>query len=68
MYPAYVAMDGPAMSYEYVLMDEENQKLIYVYLRGQEKSWIEFDKKFLPAYYDIGASAERDLSIYYTKS
>ena len=46
-YPAYVAIYGCNLSYEYALADEENHKIIYVYSRLQDLNGMIPDK-YLP--------------------
>lgn len=46
-YPAYVAIYGCNLSYEYALTDEENHKIIYVYSRLQDMNGMIPDK-YLP--------------------
>ena len=47
LYPAYVAIYGCNLSYEYALTDEENHKIIYVYSRLQDMNGMIPDK-YLP--------------------
>ena len=67
-YPSYIAMDGYDDAYEYALLDEENNTIIYVSLSYPEyqnllkyKDYLKKDKK---AYHIDGSSLE-EFSIYY---
>ena len=66
-YPAYVATDGYAYEYEYVLMDEKNYRLIYVYLWHELLPNIKFDKDYLPDYFGKDEMSEEKRSIYWIK-
>ena len=66
-YPSYIAMDGYDDAYEYALLDEENNTIIYVSLSYPEyqnllkyKDYLKKDKK---AYHIDGSSLE-EFSIY----
>lgn len=50
-YPAYVATDGYSHEYEYVLMDEENHRLISIDLWNEFHVNVKFDKDCLPDYF-----------------
>ena len=50
-YPAYVTINGCDFKYEYVLMDEESNRLIYVHMWHQYMRDICFDKEYLPLYF-----------------
>ncbi|MBE6713884.1 MAG: hypothetical protein E7521_09365 [Ruminococcaceae bacterium] len=47
----YMAQDGFRSCYEYTLIDEKEQTVIYIYLTGLPKKQIEFDHKYLPDNY-----------------
>ena len=65
IYPAYVATDGYSNEYEYVLMDDENHRLIYVYLWHELRVNIKFNKKYLPDYFGKPRNDEEKRSIYW---
>lgn len=54
-YPAYVAIFNFDSTYEYVLMDEENNIIYYIYLQFINKEEIKFEEKLLPNNYLEGA-------------
>ncbi|MCR4649661.1 MAG: helix-turn-helix domain-containing protein [Lachnospiraceae bacterium] len=66
-YPAYVAMDGYDSAYEYALLDEENDTIIYVSLSYPENlhlsKYKDYLKKDAKAYFISSSSLER-FSIY----
>ena len=43
-YPAYVASDGYDSTYEYALIDEENDSIIYIYISYPESSILKLPK------------------------
>ncbi|MBU3136381.1 zf-HC2 domain-containing protein [Clostridium gasigenes] len=47
-YPAYVAIKDNDCTYEYALVDDENNRVMYVYTRFMYESDIKFDKEYLP--------------------
>lgn len=49
IYPAYIAVENYDNGFEYVMLDEENYRLIYVYLKFyNDKKQIRFDLSYLP--------------------
>lgn len=49
LYPAYVAVENYDSGFEYVMLDEKNYRLIYVYLKFyNDKKKIQFDLSYLP--------------------
>jgi hypothetical protein len=49
MYPTYVAVENYDSGFEYVMLDEEKYRLIYVYLKFyNDKKQIQFDLSYLP--------------------
>ena len=39
-YPAYIAIYASNLSYEYALLDEENNRIIYVYLQMKDANGV----------------------------
>ena len=63
--PAYVALLGHAGASEYILIDQENQKMIYVCIEVVPFKSIVFDKTYLPiGYQEYGLSDGTDICIY----
>jgi hypothetical protein len=56
-YPAYIAMDGYCHDYEYALLDEENNRIVYVLLGYPDPDELEEYSDYLksdPSAYDLG--------------
>ena len=68
-YPAYVANDGYDHAYEYALLDEENDTIIYVSLSYPQntdlKGYEDFLKKDPDAYDQGNSSTLENFTIYY---
>ena len=63
-YPAYVAIKDKDCTYEYALVDDENNRVMYVYTRFMYESDIKFDKEYLPKNFMNNASGLNGDSIY----
>lgn len=65
-FPAYIAVENAAHSYEYALLTGENE-ITYIYTSYFERAKVKFDKDYLP--YDFMTDEGRDFgsgySIYY---
>ena len=70
-YPAYVAIYGSNLSYEYALLDEENSKIIYVYAKLKDLNGI-IPEEYLPIEFigrDMYANNSWDnINIYYAEN
>ncbi|MCR4793290.1 MAG: helix-turn-helix domain-containing protein [Lachnospiraceae bacterium] len=71
-YPAYIAMDGYASTYEYALIDEAGNRIIYVLLSYPEYAKLlqyrDFLKKDPTAYVFSGTSSLENFCIYAVRS
>ena len=64
-YPAYVAVLGWENCSEYVLIDEANFTLHYVYLQSVQQEELRIDSQYLPLYYSgYGDVAGMSVCIY----
>ena len=67
-YPAIIAMDGYDSAYEYALLDEENDTIIYVSLSYPESvnllKYKDYIKKDVLAYANVSGSSLERFSIY----
>ncbi|MBU3105811.1 zf-HC2 domain-containing protein [Clostridium gasigenes] len=63
-YPAYVAIKDNDCTYEYALVDDENNRVMYVYTRFMYESDIKFDKEYLPKNFMNNPSGLKGDSIY----
>ena len=71
-YPAYIASDGQSSVYEYALLDDDDNKIVYVYLSypdslingGHLVKYKDYLLKDLSSYVFEGNTLER-FSIYY---
>ena len=71
-YPAYIAIDGQSHAYEYALLDEDNNRIVYVYLAypadaingGHLVKCRDYLKKDLSSYIELDSTIDR-FSIYY---
>lgn len=59
-YPAYVTIAGYDFCYEYALLCEERQTIVYIYCMNTIKSDLKFNEEFLPDYFMEGFE---DLSV-----
>ena len=58
-FETYIVNLGEGYYYEYALVDESEQKVIYIYLQGLPKDEIEFDHIYLPDNYtDYGKETQ----------
>ena len=53
-YPAYITIDGFGNTYEYALIDEFNNRIVYIYLAYPDKKTLE----------EYGDYVKKDLSVY----
>lgn len=70
-YPAYIAIDGYTHNYEYALIDEDNDRIIYVLLGYPDYKELSEYKEYLkvdPAEYDIKGSSLERFCIYAVRS
>jgi len=70
-YPAYIAIDGYTHNYEYALIDEDNDRIIYVLLGYPDYKELSEYKEYLkvdPAEYDIKGSSLEQFCIYAVRS
>ncbi|MCR5116329.1 MAG: helix-turn-helix domain-containing protein [Lachnospiraceae bacterium] len=70
-YPAYIAIDGYTNNYEYALIDEDNDRIIYVLLGYPDYKELSEYKEYLkvdPAEYDIKGSSLERFCIYAVRS
>lgn len=61
-YPAYVAIYGDDGCYEYALLDEDNQTIIYIFTQWANADDIKFENAYLP--HNYMADTEDTFSIY----
>ena len=61
-YPAYVAIYGYDGCYEYALLDEDNQTIMYIFTQWAKSDDIKFEKAYLP--HDFMLDTEHTFSIY----
>ena len=68
-YPAYIASDGHGHAYEYALLDEDNDTIIYVALSYPKyvdlSDYEDYLKTDPDAYEDNGTSTLENFTIYY---
>ena len=68
-YPAYIAVENAASTYEYALLTGERQ-ITYIFTMYRDSGDVHFDKKYLPKDYDEKAEEEpvfgSGYSIYYS--
>ncbi len=70
-YPAYIAIDGYTHNYEYALIDEDNDRIIYVLLGYPDYKELSEYKDYLkvdPTEYDIKGSSLERFCIYAVRS
>ena len=53
-YPAYITIDGFGNTYEYALIDQDNYRIVYIYLAYPDKKTLKQYKKYV----------KKDLSVY----
>ena len=62
--PAFVARLGNDCTSEYVLIDEQSKRIIYIYLQFAKKDDIGFDETFLPDGYRSYGECNANYSLY----
>jgi hypothetical protein len=67
-YPAYVTIYADDYSYEYALIDDENNRIIYIYTWFIYPDDVEFSKEYLPKEFMENASGLNGYSMYYIKN
>ncbi len=66
IYPAYVTIEGYYRCYEYVLIDEERCRFIYIFTEWlTETNDIKFDISYLPENWNVYPDYENEFNVYF---
>lgn len=63
-YPAYVSIYQWESCYEYALVDDEEQKIVYVFLQGIPEWMLAFDEEYSPYYMNQEGKELEKMTIY----